>query len=131
MFHNYEFFSRFPALQCLPFERFFQERALPFEGEKFFSQCKDASKRPALPESGLLNPAEVKLVYVILAHDEPDQVVRCEVDGSLCITSYFVLVLLRIGVCRRQYQRHVIPKVRYLSGTNPCCTLDDGSAPYL
>lgn len=53
-----------------------QERALPFEGEKFIPQCQDPNKRPDLPESGLIDPEDVRLVYVILAHDEPGQVLR-------------------------------------------------------
>lgn len=53
-----------------------QERALPFEGDKFTSQCADATDRPAVPPTGLLDPEEVKLVYVVLAHEEPAQVVR-------------------------------------------------------
>ncbi|CAN0345910.1 unnamed protein product, partial [Laminaria digitata] len=52
------------------------ERTVPFEGQKFTSQCVDANKRPEIPESGLLDPEEVRLAYVLLAHDEPAQVVR-------------------------------------------------------
>lgn len=49
---------------------------MPFEGEKFSPQCADPNKRPDMPETGLIDPEEVRLVYVILAHDEPAQVVR-------------------------------------------------------
>ncbi|CAM9872008.1 unnamed protein product, partial [Pylaiella littoralis] len=52
------------------------ERALPFEGQKFTSQCKNPKDRPEVPETGLIDPEEVRLVYVLLAHDEPAQVVR-------------------------------------------------------
>ncbi|CBN74781.1 Xylosyltransferase, family GT14 [Ectocarpus siliculosus] len=52
------------------------ERSLPFEGEKFSPQCADPNKRPDMPETGLIDPEEVRLVYVILAHDEPAQIVR-------------------------------------------------------
>ncbi|CAM9998718.1 unnamed protein product [Ascophyllum nodosum] len=52
------------------------ERALPFEGSKFTSQCVDSAKRPDVPPTGILDPQEVRLVYVILAHEEPAQVIR-------------------------------------------------------
>ncbi|CAN0074699.1 unnamed protein product, partial [Scytosiphon promiscuus] len=64
-----EAYERYMGAQAL-------ERALPFEGEKFTTQCKDPSKRPDMPETGLIDPEEVRLVYVLLAHDEPAQVVR-------------------------------------------------------
>eukprot|EP00752_Nemacystus_decipiens_P009269 g8281.t1 len=52
------------------------ERSLPFEGEKFTTQCRDPNTRPEVPETGLINPEEVRLAYVILAHDNPAQTIR-------------------------------------------------------
>eukprot|EP00903_Cladosiphon_okamuranus_P012640 g11825.t1 len=52
------------------------ERSLPFEGEKFAPQCTDPNARPEVPETGLINPEEVRLVYVLLAHDNPAQTIR-------------------------------------------------------
>lgn len=49
---------------------------MPFEGEKFMPQCKDRNARPEVPETGLINPEEVRLAYVLLAHDNPAQTIR-------------------------------------------------------
>ena len=54
---------------------------MPFEGEKFTPQCKDPDTRPEVPETGLIDPQEVRLVYVILAHDHPTQTIRWGEEG--------------------------------------------------
>lgn len=49
---------------------------MPFEGEKFAPQCTDPNARPEVPETGLIDPEEVRLVYALLAHDNPAQAIR-------------------------------------------------------
>lgn len=73
-----------------------QERSIPFEGEKFFTQCVDANDRPPVPETGLLDPQKVNLAYIILAHEEPDQVVRCVRDPAL-FSFFFATISFRFS----------------------------------
>ncbi|CAM9360394.1 unnamed protein product, partial [Choristocarpus tenellus] len=52
------------------------ERSLPFEIDRFFSQCRDPDMPTPPPEGKGLEPDDIRLAYVLLVHESPQQVIR-------------------------------------------------------